>query len=175
MHSDESNHPDKSLTSQAFLRMSPNDLGVFVFARQAAAAGVSGSSSNLGNVYGSAIGISASACGGRADLTSYALSFGQTAIHLMKDRSNAAPRMQFGSASGSSRAGRGRVRVPRTHLCTVRARRLWRTQRALPMPIPQGSTKWQAAARVGGAASRFGLPAMPRRCVSVPTRCTRLR
>ena len=38
-----------------------------------------------------------------------------------------------GAASGSRRAGRGRVRVPHTHVCTVRARRLWR---ALPRCVP---------------------------------------
>ena len=50
--SEESEHPDKSLIAQAFSRMSLSDLGVFVFARQTVVAGVSGSSSSLGNVYG---------------------------------------------------------------------------------------------------------------------------
>ena len=49
--SEESKHPGQSMNCQAFIRLSRSDLGVFVFARQAAAAGVADSSSSLGNMY----------------------------------------------------------------------------------------------------------------------------
>ena len=62
-----------------------------------------------------------------------------------------------------------------TRVCTVRACMLRGVQRAFPTPVPQGGTKWQAAVRVGGAASRFGLQTvMSRQRGSVLARCIRL-
>jgi len=62
-----------------------------------------------------------------------------------------------------------------TRVCTMRACMLRGAQRVFPTPVPQGGTKWQAAVRVGGAASRFGLQTvMSRQRGSVLARCIRL-
>jgi len=49
--SEESEHPEQSQIAPAFPRLSPGDLGVFVFAKQPTAAGVAKSNSGLCNMY----------------------------------------------------------------------------------------------------------------------------
>ena len=142
------------MISQAFISLSRSDLGVFVFARQAVAAGVADSSNGLGNMYDKRDWNQHKPVrGGRAGLMFFSEPLvGGTAMQLATYHGNAALQVAAG--------GRGRVRVQRTRECTVRARKLWCVQRVCTTPVPQGSTKWQKAACVGCAASQFGLPAM---------------
>jgi len=73
--SEESEHPGQSHIAQAFPRLSPSDLKVFVFAKQAAAAGVAESNSGVCNMYDKRERYQNQRVrGGRACLTSYALS-----------------------------------------------------------------------------------------------------
>ena len=51
LRSKESEHPDQSQVAQAFPRLSLSDLRVFVFAKQAATAGVAESNSGVCNMY----------------------------------------------------------------------------------------------------------------------------
>jgi len=103
--SDENKHPDKRLISQAFPRMSPGDIKSFVCARQAAAAGVSGGSSSLHNLYSKHDWLQRERvhCGCAA-LTSYALSPSWSYTNAACDSSR-----RRGAASGSRQAGRTKL------------------------------------------------------------------
>jgi len=85
---------------------------------------------------------------------------GCTAVALMAEHDDA------GQASGQCARACGA-------LTRVHSECLWRAQRAGATPLPEGGTK-QVPARVDSMTSQCDLPALPRRLLSMLTRCARL-
>ena len=149
-------------------RMSQCDFRVFGLATRAAAANEAEDSSAVkGNAVAA---IKQAVCTGARDL------------HALREHYTLSPSGLHGSvadgrarrrcaAGDRRRAGSRRVLVTRRRVCSERVHRAcrWRALRTCPTPPPQSGTKWQGAARVDSATSPFGLPAMPRRRVSMLT------
>ena len=149
--------------------MSPSDLGVFVLAKQGAAADEAGGSSAVkGNTMTA---VKQAVCTGVRNVRTLtrvslhpipkrAALEGCTAVALMAEYNNAKQASeQCARACGA--------------LTRVRRACLWRSQHAFATPLPQGGTK-ERPARVDSVTSQCVLPALPRPHLLMPTKCARL-